>query len=96
MAAYCLFDNLSVSDRVKLEEYKIKVAPIVEKFQGKYTVIGGQTEVIEGSWETKFLVMIEFPNLHLAREWYNSADYRELKALRFSVSRSNAIMMEGL
>ncbi len=30
MAAYRPFDNLELTDRVKLEEYKIRVAPVVE------------------------------------------------------------------
>jgi uncharacterized protein (DUF1330 family) len=40
--------------------------------------------------------MIECPSLERARQWYASAEYRELKALRLSAVRSTAVFMEGL
>ena len=40
MSAYCLFDNVEVNNPSKLEEYKSKVLPIVEKYLGKYVVLG--------------------------------------------------------
>jgi uncharacterized protein (DUF1330 family) len=41
-------------------------------------------------------VILEFPSLEQARKWYNAEEYRELKALRFSACRCNAVFMEGL
>ncbi|MCG8432671.1 MAG: DUF1330 domain-containing protein [Gammaproteobacteria bacterium] len=96
MSAYCLFDNVEVTDLAKLEEYKTRVAPVVEKFGGRYVVLGGEFEVTEGDWSPAFPVMIEFPSLEKAREWYGSEEYRELKALRLSASKANAVFMEGL
>jgi uncharacterized protein (DUF1330 family) len=40
--------------------------------------------------------MIEFPSLDRAHQWYASDEYRELKALRLSAVRSNAVFIEGL
>ncbi len=96
MSAYCLFDNLEVHDPEKLEEYKSKVLPVVEKYHGKYVVLGGKTEVVEGRWQPVHLVMIEFPDVELARQWYYSEEYRELKALRLSAVVSNGAIVEGL
>ncbi|MBN8676216.1 MAG: DUF1330 domain-containing protein [Chitinophagales bacterium] len=36
--AFCLFDNIEINDREKLEEYKEKVFPVVAAFAGKYIV----------------------------------------------------------
>ena len=96
MAGYCLFDNLEVLDAGKLEEYKSKVFPMVERYGGRYVVLGGQVNVMEGQWRPTFPVMIEFPSLDRAHEWYASDEYRELKALRLSAVRSNAVFIEGL
>ncbi len=96
MSAYCLFDNLKVKDPALLEEYKRKVFPVVQKYQGQYVVLGGETEVIEGNWKLTQLIMIEFPSLAHAKEWYYSEDYKELKALRLSVTKSNAAIIDGL
>lgn len=96
MAAYCLFDNLEVFDGEKLAAYKAKVLPLVERYGGRYVVLGGDVDVMEGQWRPTFPVMIEFPTLDRAREWYASDEYRDLKALRLSAVKSSAVFMEGL
>lgn len=96
MAAYCFFDNLEVTDPEKLEAYKHRVAPIVERYGGRYVVLGGHMDVVEGEWQPVFPVIIEFPSLEQAHRWYNSDEYRQLKALRLSASRANAVFIEGL
>lgn len=55
--AYCLFDNVQITDPAKLEAYKVNVFKIVEKFGGRYVVAGGRLKKIEGSWSPHFLVM---------------------------------------
>ena len=96
MSAYCLFDNRVVKNPAKLEEYKKRVLPVVEKYHGKYVVLGGETEVVEGNWKPTYLVMIEFPNQELAKKWYYSEEYRDLKALRLSATESNAAIIAGV
>lgn len=96
MAAYCFFDNLEVMDQAKLEEYARRVAPIVEQFGGRYVVRGGRMDVVEGDWQPAFPVILEFPSLQHAHRWYDSDEYRELKALRHSAVRCNAVFIEGI
>lgn len=96
MPAYCLFDNLEVTDPAKLAQYKERVAPIVAKHGGRYVVLGGKVDRLEGTWQPAYPVLIEFPSLERAHAWYASADYAELKALRMSAVRANAVFMEGL
>jgi uncharacterized protein (DUF1330 family) len=96
MPAYFIFDNLEVLDSSKLEKYKNQVKPIVEKYKGKYIVLGGNVDVMEGEWRPTFPVFIEFPTLSDAHRWYASEEYRDLKALRLSAVRSNAVLIEGL
>ena len=96
MSAYCFFDNLEVTDAAKLEEYKNRVASVVEKYAGRYIVLGGKMDVVEGDWQPVFPVIIEFPSLEQAHRWYASDEYRELKALRLSAVRSIAVFIEGL
>ena len=96
MPAYCFFDNIKVDDPFKLEEYKKSVVPVVEKYGGRYIVFGGQTDVVEGNWKPVYLVILEFSNLEQAYQWYNSEEYRELKALRLSAGQFNAVFIEGL
>lgn len=96
MAAYCLFDNLEIFDPAKMEAYKKRVAPVVQQFGGRYVVIGGKVDLMEGTAQPSYPVMIEFPSLEQAHRWYGSEEYRELKSLRLEAGRFNAVFVEGL
>ncbi|MEQ8582655.1 MAG: DUF1330 domain-containing protein [Marinoscillum sp.] len=96
MSAYILFDNLTVTSPEDLATYKSKVGEVVEKYQGKYLVLGGKTRVLEGSATPSYLVMIQFPGFEMAENWYDSDEYKELKALRLSATTSTGVIMEGL
>jgi len=95
MAAYFLVDVLAIKDAAKMDEYRARVALVVEKFGGHYVVIGGPFQVVEGSYQPTFPVMIEFPSMEQARRWYDSEEYRQLKDLRLTSTLSNAFFMEG-
>jgi len=96
MSCYCLFDILEVTDPAKFDEYRMRVRPVVEKFGGRYLVAGRNFEGLEGTWRPVLPVIIQFPSLQKAHEWYDSADYLELKSPRFAACKTNAVFMEGL
>ena len=96
MPAYCFFDVLKITDEDKLEEYRAQVFATVEKYKGRYVVLGGQYQCIEGDWSPVFPVLIEFPTLTLAKQWYNSDEYRPVRELRLAGTRTNAVIFEGL
>jgi uncharacterized protein (DUF1330 family) len=95
MPAYFLVDIREIKDADKMEEYKARVTPVVEKFGGRYLVIGGPFELLEGSSTPVFPVMIQFPDMDQARRWYDSEEYRELKSLRLAATVSHATLMAG-
>ena len=95
MSAYCFFDVLEVIDPEKLEEYRDGVLATVEQYGGRYLTVGGRSDVVEGQWRPVFPVLIEFPNLEQAHKWYESEEYRDLKALRLAATRGNAVFIEG-
>lgn len=96
MSAYILFDNLTVTSPEDLGTYKSQVAEVVGKHQGKYVVLGGKTRVIEGLVTPNYLVMIQFPSFEMAENWYDSDEYKNLKALRLSATTSTGVIIEGL
>lgn len=95
MPAYCFFDVLEVTDAEKLEEYRRGVSPTIERYGGRYLAVGGECVEVEGQWRPTFPVLIEFPSLEDARRWYDSEEYRGLKALRLAATRGNAVFIDG-
>ena len=95
MTAYVIVE-IEVTDPVRYEEYK-KIAPaIVESFGGKYLARGGRTETLEGDWQAKRLVILEFESIERAKQWLNSHEYAPVRALRHRYARSNMVVVEGI
>ena len=95
MPAYVIA-HIDVKDPVRYEDYK-KMSPVsIEKFGGRFVARGGKTEVLEGTWQPKRLVLLEFPSVERAREWWASAEYAPAKALRQATSIGDMIIVEGL
>ena len=96
MSAFCFWNIRRVVDPVKMEQYRSGVIETVGKFGGIYRVVGGPFERIEGDWTPTFPVLIEFPSMDVARQWYESDDYRELKRLRLEATVGDAVFFQSL
>ena len=94
MSAYVIVD-IDVHDPAGFEEYRRQVPASLAKHGGRFVVRGGAFQVLEGSWAPKRLVMLEFESVEQAQRWYDSDDYRPLKAMRFRTSTANLILVEG-
>jgi uncharacterized protein (DUF1330 family) len=94
MSAYFFVNVLEVLDPDKMEAYRSRVFDVVARHGGRYRVLAGPFEVVEGDWRPTFPVLIEFPSIETARRWYDSPDYAELKAMRLAATRGNAVFFE--
>ena len=94
MSAFCFFDVYEVSNPEDMDKYRSGVFATVQQYGGKYRIAGGDCEQIEGEWAPTFAVLLEFPSLADAHDWYDSAEYADLKALRLGASASHAVFME--
>ena len=95
MAAYLIAD-IDVRDPVAFEEYRKQVAPLVAKFGGKYLVRGGAFEKVEGDWNPKRWVVLEFESVERVNEFYCSEEYKPVRDLRIKASSSNVVIVEGV
>jgi uncharacterized protein (DUF1330 family) len=95
MPAYYLIDVLEVTDKARIAKYREGVTATVEKYGGRYLILGGKHEIVEGDWRLTFPVMLEFPTMEQAKRWYDSPEYTPLLKLRLEGSRSNAVFIEG-
>ena len=94
MAAYVVVD-LEVTDPETYERYRAAVPDIVKKYGGRYLVRAGDVEVLEGDWQPRRFVILEFPSMDDLKKFYDADDYRDLKATRIAATDSNLIAVEG-
>jgi uncharacterized protein (DUF1330 family) len=95
MAGYVIA-NVDVKDQAGFEEYRKLVPATIQKYGGKYVVRGGAVETLEGDWQPKRVVVLEFASVEQARRWYTSEEYRPAKALRQKAAVSDVIIVEGV
>jgi uncharacterized protein (DUF1330 family) len=95
MSAYVLVDA-DVTDPARYEEYR-KLAPAaIAKYGGRYLVRGGATKVLEGAWQPKRVVVLEFPDVAAAQRFYDSPEYGAARDTRAGAATMNIVVVEGL
>jgi uncharacterized protein (DUF1330 family) len=78
------------------QEYSKQVPATIAKYGGRYLVRGGKNEVREGEWPGSRTVILEFPSLARALEWYGSPEYQPLRPIRQANSRAQITFFEGI
>jgi uncharacterized protein (DUF1330 family) len=94
MAAYVIVD-IEVTDFEGYKEYVKLAPPAAGVYGGKYLARGGANETLEGDWQAKRLVILEFPSVEQAKSWLNSPEYAPARALRHKYAKSNMVVVEG-
>jgi uncharacterized protein (DUF1330 family) len=95
MVAYVLVD-CDVTDAERYEAYK-KLAPAaIAKYGGRYLARGGEAVRLEGDWQPKRIVVLEFPDTATAKRFYDSPEYRAARAERVGAARMNMVVVEGV
>ena len=87
MAGYVIAE-VDVQDAGVFEEYRKLVPPTLAKYGGRFVVRGGAVEPKEGGWTPKRIVVLEFPSIDRAREWYHSAEYAPALAMRLKSAKT--------
>jgi uncharacterized protein (DUF1330 family) len=95
MSAYVIVE-IEVTDPTGYEEYKKLAAASVIAHGGKYIVRGGKTEVLEGDWQPKRIVILQFDSMERAREWLHCEEYREPRKMRHATAKTNMVLVEGM
>ena len=95
MTAYVIID-VEVADPEGYKEYARLAPETVALYGGKYIARGGANETLEGDWQAKRLVILEFPSTEQAKKWLNSPEYAPARALRHKYAKSNMVVVEGV
>ena len=95
MAAYVIY-TADVTDADQYELYKAQAAPVVAAHGGSYIVRGGEIDVLEGGAPVGRTVILEFPTMQAARDWYDSDEYQAARTLRENAGRVSAYIVGGV
>ena len=94
MPAYVIND-MKITDPQRFEEYKRLSPPTVAAYGGRFLARGGEVTALEGGWQPRRLVMLEFPSVDQAQAWLNSPEYAPARRLRQLSANSRMVVIEG-
>jgi uncharacterized protein (DUF1330 family) len=95
MAAY-LISDVEFLDPDLVATYRSLAQAAIGRYGGRYIVRGGSVEAVEGGWRPQNIVVVEFPTMARAREWYRSSEYAEALAISRRALRRRLIFVEGV
>lgn len=76
-------------------EYLDRIQATLDPFDGRFVIHGPPAEVLEGDWPGS-MVLIEFPDMDKARDWYHSPAYQEILSLRADHIDGDLLLIEGV
>ena len=94
MSAYVIVE-ISITDHTEYEAYKTLTPASIAAFNGKFIVRGAKTESLEGNWHPERIVVVEFPSVERAKEWWNSDEYSIAKEIRQRSAITKMLVVEG-
>jgi uncharacterized protein (DUF1330 family) len=87
--------SVHVRDADHYPEYARLAQDTVAQYGGRYLVRGAKPIIAEGTPVLERFVILEFPSLEQARRWYDSDEYRPVRALRHKYADTDLFFIEG-
>jgi len=95
VAAYVIYQG-EVLDAERYDEYKTKGAASIIAAGGEYLVRGGDVEVLEGEAPAGRTVVLKFPSMKAALDWYRGDEYTEVRKIREGAARARMYVVDGV
>jgi uncharacterized protein (DUF1330 family) len=95
MPAYVISD-IRPLDPEAMKRYRELAAASIARHGGRYLVRAGAVETLESDWSPEAIVVVEFPDMEQARQWYASADYADALNLSKVALTRRLILVEGV
>lgn len=91
------FGRLNTPGKVHPEvfEYMERIQGTLDPFGGRFLIHGAPVDVREGGWSGD-MVLIGFPTIQHARDWYESPAYQAIKRLRSDHIGGDILLVEGV
>ena len=91
-----VISEVEMLDETQGQRYRKLAAASIARHGGRYLARGVLPEVTEGHWQaTRRVVIVEFPDMECLRDWYASADYAEVQAVRRTAQERRLLFVPG-
>ncbi len=94
MPAYVIVE-ITIHDPQQYEDYKKLTPAAIAAYDGKFIVRGALTESLEGDWNPERIVVLQFPSVARAKEWWSSPEYTAAKLIRQRSAFTKMLVVEG-
>ena len=81
MGAFMII-QANITDPQPFKEYALRTPQLITEYGGRYRVMRGELEQLEGPDDNRKVVVSEWPSMDAARAFWNSDAYAELRKLR--------------
>lgn len=76
--------------------YQKVVGPMVERFGGRYVLMGNNSQVLEGHWhDGGGAVISEWPDRATALRFWNSTEYAQARQLRIGTGEFQVVLIDS-
>jgi uncharacterized protein (DUF1330 family) len=91
-----VISEVEVLDNERAARYRELAQDSIARYGGRYVVREAMPAALEGSWPgARRLVIVEFPSLRRAREWYASPEYAMALAVRQDALARRLLLVES-
>jgi uncharacterized protein (DUF1330 family) len=95
MSAYIVFMREKLRDPEEFKNYASCAGATMAGHSAKMRAVNGTFESLEGA-PIEGAVIIEFPTMEAAKDWYESPAYREARLLRFKSADYRVFITAGV
>jgi uncharacterized protein (DUF1330 family) len=80
-----------------LQRYGLPVLAIFEDRGAEVVAVSPAPVVLDGEWSGNWTVVVRFPSMQVAQDWYQSPEYQSLKELRINelTESGAAVLVDG-
>lgn len=95
MPAFVIVE-VTIHDQELYEDYKKLTPAAIAAYDGRFVVRGAKTESLEGDWNPERIVVLQFPSVERAKEWWSSEQYTHAKLIRQRSAFTKMLVVEGM
>lgn len=94
MTAYVIFIREETIDQGELDTYRAKLPAVLANWPIEILSGYGKMEVLEGP-DPVGVVLVSFPTMERASEWYHSEEYQAIARHRLAGGKYRALLVDG-